>query len=100
MYFDQQYNGSTWMPLGEYVMEPGLGHKIVLSNDSLDGLMAADAIAFEVIDDLPAVVADAIKLVSNDGEDLAYIHADHLGAPRLMTGKDRSAVWDASLLYK
>jgi len=98
VYFDQRYNASTWMPLGEYVMEPGLGHKIVLSNDSLDGLMAADAIRFEVIDDLPAVVADAIKLVSNDGEDLTYVHADHLGAPQKMTDKDRSVVWDASFL--
>jgi len=98
VFFDQRYNASTWLPLGEYVMEPGLGHKIVLSNDSLDGLMAADAIRFEVIDDLPAVVADAIKLVSNDGEDLTYVHADHLGAPQKMTDKDRSVVWDVSFL--
>gem|GEM_PF-3271187 len=98
IFFNQQYNGSTWMSLGEFVMEPGLGHKIVLSHDSLDGLMAADAIRFEVIDDLPAVVADAIKLVSNDGEDLTYVHADHLGAPQKMTDKDRSVVWDVSFL--
>jgi len=57
-----------------------------------------DAIAFEVIDDLPALVADAIKLVSNDGEDHTYVYPDHLGAPQKMTDKDRSVVWDASFL--
>ncbi|WP_148301866.1 RHS domain-containing protein [Sneathiella glossodoripedis] len=27
-----------------------------------------------------------------------YVHADHLGAPQIMTDKDRSVVWDASFL--
>ena len=98
VYRNQQGNYSSWMSLGEFVMEPGQGHKIVLSNDSLDGDMSADAIRFEVIDDLPSVFADAIKLVSNDGEDVNYVHADHLGAPQKMTDADRSLVWDASFL--
>src|SRR5690606_24288795 len=84
--------------LGEFMMEPGQGHKIVLSNDSLDGNMSADAIRFEVIDDLPSVFADAIKLVSNDGEEMNFVHPDHLGAPQKMTDVDRNIVWDASFL--
>ncbi len=57
-----------------------------------------DVVGDGAIDDLPALVADAIKLVSNDGEDLTYVHSDHLGAPQKMTDKDRSVVWDASFL--
>tara|TARA_R110001599_G_scaffold95708_1_gene248137 strand:+ start:231 stop:1007 length:777 start_codon:yes stop_codon:yes gene_type:complete len=79
-------------------MEPGQGHKIVLAGDSLDGDMSADAIRFEVIDDLPSVFADSVKFVTNDGEDMNYVHADHLGAPQKMTDADRSLVWDASFL--
>ena len=86
------------MPLGEFVMEPGQGHKIVLAGDSLDGDMSADAIRFEVIDDLPSVFADAVKFVSNDGEEMNFVHADHLGAPQKMTDVDRSLVWDAIFL--
>src|SRR5690606_17155736 len=84
--------------LGEFMMEPGQGHKIVLSNDSLDGIMSADAIRFEVIDDLPSVFADAIRLVSNDGEEMSFVHPDHLGAPQKMTDVDRNIVWYASFL--
>jgi RHS repeat-associated protein len=86
------------MLLGEYVLEPGEGHKVVLSHNALDGNIVADAIRFEVIDDLPAVYADAVKLVTNDGEDLTYVHADHLGAPQKMTDKDWAVVWDAAYL--
>ncbi|WP_373085482.1 hypothetical protein [Sneathiella sp.] len=58
--------------------------------------MSADAIRFEVVDDLPSVFADAVKFVSNDGEAVNYVHPDHLGAPKVMTDADRSLVWDAS----
>ncbi|WP_373085472.1 RHS repeat-associated core domain-containing protein [Sneathiella sp.] len=69
-----------------------------MSNDSLDGDLSADAIRFEVIDDLPSVFADAVKFVSNDGEEVNYVHPDHLGAPQKMTDAGRSLVWDASFL--
>ncbi|MEP3243984.1 MAG: hypothetical protein ABJN40_14960 [Sneathiella sp.] len=36
---------------------PGASHKIVLSHDSLDGLMVADAAKFEVVDDLPLLLS-------------------------------------------
>ncbi|MEP4189703.1 MAG: RHS repeat-associated core domain-containing protein [Sneathiella sp.] len=70
------------MPLGEFELAPGASHKIVLSHDSLDGLM----------------VAGAVKLVSNDGESVTYVHSDHLGAPTLMTDQSRSVVWDRTQL--
>lgn len=60
--------------------------------------MSADAIRFEVVDDLPSVFADAIRLVSNDGEEMNFVHPDHLGAPQKMTDVDRNIVWDASFL--
>jgi len=60
--------------------------------------LSADAIRFEVIDDLPSVFADSVKFVSNDGEEVNYVHPDHLGAPQKMTDADRSVVWDASFL--
>ena len=92
MYHDQRRNQSTWMSPGEFVIEPGQGHKIVLTNEGLDGDMSAGTIRFEVIDDLPSVFADSIKLVSNDGEDMNFVHPDHLGAPQKMTDVNQNII--------
>ena len=54
--------------------------------------MSAGTIRFEVIDDLPSVFADSIKLVSNDGEDMNFVHPDHLGAPQKMTDVNQNII--------
>ncbi|MEP3244195.1 MAG: hypothetical protein ABJP91_19135 [Sneathiella sp.] len=39
-------------------------------------------------------MADAVKLVSNDGEAVNYVHSDPLGGPMVMTDQSGSGVWD------
>lgn len=43
---DMRNNGGTWRLLGSFQMDPGQGHKVVLSDDASNTL-TADAIAFD-----------------------------------------------------
>ena len=77
---DQRANGGQWVSLGTHALAAGTGNTITLTRNGADG----------------TVVADAIRLLRGvvPAGDLAYIHSDHLGQPRLMTDAGGAVVWD------
>ena len=51
---NQRLNGSQWNLLGRFPMAPGSGHRVELSDDSIDGRVMADAVAFVPVDAEPS----------------------------------------------
>jgi RHS repeat-associated protein len=74
---DQRQNGGRWKLLGTFNFASGANHRAVLTN-APDG----------------AVIADAIKLVSDNlAARIGNIHTDHLGTPRLIEDHSGKTVW-------
>lgn len=42
------------------------------------------------------LAADGVTFVANDAQDVIHVHADHLGAPKVMTDDSRTVIWDAA----
>ena len=91
---DQRYDGGRWMSLGEFTLQPGQNHRVVLTQDAAANVQA-DAVRLVRVGSARLVQADAVKIVPNTAEDALYVHTDHLGTPRKMTDDARAVVWDA-----
>ncbi|MCH7958182.1 MAG: RHS domain-containing protein, partial [Proteobacteria bacterium] len=91
---DQRYDGGRWNLLGEFTLQPGQNHRVVVSDDA-QAWVFADAVRFQRVGSARLVQADAVKIVPNTAEDALYVHTDHLGTPRKMTDDSRAVVWDA-----
>ena len=90
---NQEINGGRWNLLGTFEMTPGSSHRIELSDDA-DEYVIADAVMLVPDTTSRVVAADAIRLVANTAEDPLFVHADHLGTPRKMTDGTQAVVWD------
>ena len=90
---NQQADGGRWNLLGSFEMTPGANHRVVLSDDANEHVIA-DAVMLVPDTTSRVVAADAIRLVANNAEDPLFVHADHLGTPRRMTDTAQSIVWD------
>jgi RHS repeat-associated protein len=94
---NQEKNNNVWVLLGSFLFQPGAGHKVVLSDDANEYVIA-DAVRFIAEfggETIPrTVAADAVRFVSNDAESPLYVHADHLATPQKMTDQAASLVWD------
>jgi RHS repeat-associated protein len=74
---NQQSNSGTWNNLGTYTLDPTKGHKIQLSSEANNN-----------------VIADAIQLVpTSQPASTYYVQADQLGTPRALTNTQNTVVW-------
>ncbi len=91
---DQRYDGGRWNLLGEFTLQTGQNHRVVVSDDA-QAWVIADSVRFVRVGSARLVQADAVQIVPNTAEDALYVHTDHLGTPRKMTDDSRAVVWDA-----
>ena len=90
---NQEVDGGRWNLLGTFEMAPGSNHRVVLSDDANEYVIA-DAVMLVPDTTSRVAAADAIRLVANTAEDPLFVHADHLGTPRAMTDGTQTVVWD------
>ena len=95
---NQTIGGGQWNLLGDYDMEPGQSHRVVVSDTGADGFVIADAVRLVHIGDSRRIAADAVNpgLNPGDAEDVMYVHADHLGSAQKMTSNSGAVLWDAA----
>ena len=94
--YNQKPNGGRWMPLGRFTLEPGQNHRIELRNNGSEGTAAVDAVRLVYEGESLIAAADSVRFVPNALSGVAYLHGDHLGTPKKMTGDAGTVIWDAA----
>jgi RHS repeat-associated protein len=82
---DQRASGGTWNPLGTYDLDSA---STIVLTDAADGYVIADAIRLVQVGAPPPAGPAGIF----------YVHADHLGTPKVVTDAAQGIAWAADYL--
>ncbi len=74
---DQRTGGGQWQLLGRFQMDPGLGHRVELSDAGADGRVAADAAQFTPAGAAPSTATWTPAIPAADGYDIYARWSQH-----------------------